>query len=124
MSSEPLWREQCAAARNIREEFGGEKALGYLVGEKLLTFLWVADRDPALARELPDFVAEIKDIFEPGELRDYLFGVRRLGPLAHTTTEEEFETLRAAGAIEEDVVSAAQDAIRLERMKELLLGGE
>lgn len=36
-------------------------------------------------------------------------------------TEEEFKTLRTAGVIDEDVVSAAQDAIRLERMKRLLL---
>ncbi len=30
-----VWIEQCEAARDIREAFGLEKAIGYLVGEKL-----------------------------------------------------------------------------------------
>ena len=34
--SEPhkIWIEQCEAARGIEEEFGTQKALDYLVGEK------------------------------------------------------------------------------------------
>jgi len=118
----PRWKQQCDAARGIRDNFGTEKALGYLVGEKLLTFLSVSERDPTLATDLPAFVAEIKAIFQPWKLREYLSGLRRLGPLAHITSDEEFETLSEASAIEEDVVSAAQDVFRLERMKDLLLG--
>ena len=119
----PKWKQQCDAARGNRDNFGTEKALGYLVGEKLLTFLQVSECDPALGSDLPQFVAEIKTIFQPWELREYLLGVRRLGPLAHITSEEEFEMLREVGAIEEDVVSAAQDVFRLERIKDLLLDG-
>ncbi len=110
-------------ARGIKERFGSEKALGYLLGEKLLDFLRASDRHPALAVELPAFVAEVKTVFEPWEIREYLSGVRRLGPLAHTMGEEEFEEFRAAGAVEEDVVLAAEDAILVERMKLLLLAG-
>jgi len=41
-----VWIEQCEAARDIRGSFGLEKAIGYLVGEKLLNFLEVSDEDP------------------------------------------------------------------------------
>ena len=48
-----IWIEQCAAARDIREAFGLQKALGYLIGEKLLNFLRASDEDPAFAGEPP-----------------------------------------------------------------------
>jgi len=41
-----VWIEQCEAARDIREAFGLEKAIGYLVGEKLLNFLETAELTP------------------------------------------------------------------------------
>jgi hypothetical protein len=31
-----IWIAQCAAAREIRERFGADKAPGYLIGEKFL----------------------------------------------------------------------------------------
>lgn len=117
-----IWREQCDAARGIKERFGSEKALGYLLGEKFLNFLRACDRRPERRAELPEFVQEVKTVFETWEIREYLSGVRRLGALAHTMGEDEFEELRAAGAVHEDVVSAAEDAILVERMKLLLLG--
>jgi hypothetical protein len=116
------WLEQCDAARRIKEQFGSEKALGYLLGEKLLNFLRTSDRRPELAADVPKFVDEIKTIFEPWEMREYLSGVRRIGATGHVLTEEQFEEMRAANAFDEDVVTAAQDAILVERMKVLLLG--
>jgi len=68
-------------------------------------------------------VAEIKTVFEPWEMREYLSGVRRLGPLGHVASEEVFEEMRAAGAIHEDILTAAEDVLFVERMKVLLLGG-
>lgn len=118
------WPEQCDAARSIRARFGTEKALGYLLGEKLLAFLPVSDRDPMLAVELPEFVAEIKTVFEPWEMREYLTRVRRLGALGHVATEQQFQEMRAAGAIHEDIVTAAEDVLLVERMKKLLLGAQ
>jgi hypothetical protein len=52
-----VWIDQCAAARGIREAFGLEKAIGYLIGEKFLNFLEASDGHPEFAAELPRFVA-------------------------------------------------------------------
>jgi hypothetical protein len=120
--TETKWRDQCRAARRIHDEFGLEKALGYLVGEKLLAFVRVSDRQPALRTELPDFVAEIRSVFTRSELEQYFATIHRVGPAAHVLDAEAYEFMRDAGAFgEEDVVSAAQDAILIERARALLL---
>ena len=116
-----IWIEQCDAARDIREAFGLEKALGYLIGEKFLNFLDVADQDPIWAGELPAFVAEIKQIFMPSEIRAYLDGVRRVGALGHVASDEAYEEMRSAGVIDENPVEWAEQILLLERMKALLL---
>jgi hypothetical protein len=41
-----IWIDQCAATEGIREKFGLEDALNYLIGEKLFSFLHAAERDP------------------------------------------------------------------------------
>ncbi len=122
-SQASIWREQCDAARSIKERYGTRKALGYLLGEKLLTFLRASNAHPDLAAELPSFVAEIKTIFEQYELHAYLTSVRRLGALGHIMGDEQFEEFRAAGAVAEDIVTAAEDVLYIERMKTLLLDG-
>ena len=52
-----IWIQQCEAVEHIESEHGTEKAIGYLIGEKLLNFLEVADvrpewngRDPSFCR--------------------------------------------------------------------------
>jgi hypothetical protein len=117
----PPWREQCDAARSIKERFGSEKALGYLLGEKFLNFMRASDRESALRDELPGFVLEVRSVFEVPELRDYLSRVRRLGAAAHVLDEEQYDEMSAAGALGDDVVHAAEDVILLERAKRLLL---
>ena len=117
----PPWREQCDAARSIKERFGSEKALGYLLGEKFLNYLRASDRVPALRDDLPQFVAEVRESFATWEVREYLCGVRRLGAPAHVLTEAQYEDMSAAGALGDDVVRAAEDVILLERAKRLLL---
>ena len=72
------------------------------------------------AAELPRFVEEIKQIFEPGEIQSYLNGVRRVGALGHTASDEAYEEMQAAGAIAEDAVERAEQ-ILLERTRALLL---
>jgi hypothetical protein len=52
-----IWIDECAATEDIRESFGPEKALDYLIGEKLLTFLMASEQDPEFAAEVPAFVA-------------------------------------------------------------------
>ena len=51
MDFHKIWEEQCAATRTIRERFGIENALDYLIGEKLLNFAKAADQDPDFAAE-------------------------------------------------------------------------
>jgi len=84
-------------------------------------FLEASDGHPEFAAELPRFVEAIKEIFEPGELRAYLEGVRRVGALGHTASDEAYEELQAAGAIDEGPVEWAEQILRLERTKALLL---
>jgi hypothetical protein len=87
-----IWIERCHAARDIREAFRLQKALGYLIGEKLLNFLRAADEDPAFAGELPRFGAEITQIFGGAEIETYLDTMDRVGALGHASGEA-----RAAG---------------------------
>ena len=118
-----IWIEQCEAARDIRDAWGTRKALGYLVGEKLLNYIRAADSDPSWAAKVPLFAAEIRRIFTTEELRAYFATTTRVGPAAHVATEEQYQTMRDAGAFDDDVVSGAADAILFERARMLLLGG-
>jgi hypothetical protein len=90
-----------------------------LLGEKLLRLLREADIDPALKPELQDFVAEARTIFTTAELREYFAGPRAIGALGHVLDTKDLEVFRAAGAVDEDAATSAQDAIRFERMKRL-----
>jgi hypothetical protein len=63
-----IWIEQCEAAQGIEDDFGTQKALEYLVGEKFLNFLEAADANADFRAEIPAFVARIKEIFEPWQL--------------------------------------------------------
>ena len=67
-----IWIEQCEAARDIRDSWGPTKALGYLIGEKLLNYIRASDSDPSWAAKLPLFTAEIQRIFTTDELRTLL----------------------------------------------------
>src|ERR1700737_2548804 len=72
MQLHKIWIEQCEAARGIEDEFGTVNALKYLVGEKFLNYLQAAEKDAEFRAEIPAFVAEIKTIFEPWQLSEYL----------------------------------------------------
>ena len=67
MEPHKIWKDQCEAAENIEGEFGTQRALDYLVGEKFLNFLEAAEGDPDFRAEIPSFVTEIKTFFEGGE---------------------------------------------------------
>jgi hypothetical protein len=58
-----IWIEQCDAARDIRDAWGTNKALGYLIGEKLLNYLRASGSRSAWAEKIPLFAEEIKRIF-------------------------------------------------------------
>jgi hypothetical protein len=76
MDFHKIWQEQCAATHTIRERFGVENALDYLIGEKLLNFAKAADQDPEFAAELPCFQAAVWEVFNPYELRGYIASLK------------------------------------------------
>ena len=117
-----IWIEQCDGARDIRDAWGTEKALGYLIGEKLLNYLRASDTRSDWAEQIPLFTEEIKRIFTVDELNGYFATTTRVGCAAHVATDEEYELMRDAGMFGDDVVSGAADAILFERARALLLG--
>ena len=121
MTFRDTWTAQCEAARGILDEFGTEKALGYLVGEKFLNFLEFAEDDPEWRVEIPGFVVEIKDIFEPWQLAEYLDTPRRLGALGHVADEEVHLAFRSQMDDKEIVQEDARNLRLLEWTKELLV---
>lgn len=117
------WIDQCDAAPSIRERFGLDHALGYLVGEKLLKYIRTADKEASFAAELPAFIAAVREQFEPHEIRGYLDNVRRVGAPGHTMTEAQHALAREAGMFgEEDIVRTAEDIVYMDRIREMLLG--
>ena len=80
MTTHKIWIEQCNAAKVIEAEFGTDKALNYLIGEKFINFLEAAETDADFRGEIPEFVAEIKTIFEPWQLAEYLEIARQTEP--------------------------------------------
>jgi hypothetical protein len=95
MTMEPckIWIEKCDAARMIEDEFGTDKALKYLIGEKFLDYLEAAERLPDFRAEIPAFVAEIKTIFEPWQLVEYLETARQTEPFDPSLYDEEDEDI-------------------------------
>lgn len=75
-----IWIEQCEAAEGIEDDFGTQKALEYLVGDKFLNFLEAAETDADFRAEIPAFVAKIKEIFEGWQLAQYLETARETEP--------------------------------------------
>jgi len=65
-----IWIEQCDAAQEIKLRYGLKAAFDYIVAEKLLNF--AAASDPEFARELPRFIAQVKGLFTPQEIRTQL----------------------------------------------------
>ena len=114
----------CEAARGIEANFGREKAMGYLIGEKFLNYLESAEKDSTWRHAIPEFVAEIKSIFEPWQLAEFLDTPRRLGALGHASTEEGHRMLREAQSESEKAREDARKMLLLEWAKELLLDAE
>jgi hypothetical protein len=121
-----IWIEQCEAAEQIEGEYGIEKAMGYLIGEKLLNFLEVAETNPTWRAEVPHFIARIKAIFEPWRIAEFFETPRRLGALGHASDEEGHKLLRSQMDESEKVREDARNLMLFEWARELLMeeGGE
>jgi hypothetical protein len=111
----------CQAAQGVDEDYGREQAMGYLIGEKFLNFLEGAETDREWRQAIPAFVAEIKAIFEPWQLAEFLNTPRRLGVLGHASSEEGHRLLRAELDESEKAREDARNLMLLEWAKELLL---
>ena len=118
MDPHNIWIEQCQAARGIEDEFGVPKALEYLVGEKFLNFIEAADNDANFRAQLSEFAAEIKTIFEPYQLAEYLETARQNDKFDSTVYDDE-ET--AEFEREANIRRCAADLLLLERAREWLL---
>jgi hypothetical protein len=118
-----IWIEQCEATRGIEDEFGTDRALSYLIGEKFLNYLEAAERDADFRAKIPAFVAEIKKIFERWQLAEYLKKARQTEPFDSDDYEgedpEDIEVEREA-----DIRRSANELILVERAKEWLLADE
>jgi len=130
-----IWIEQCEAARGIEGEFGTQKALEYLVGEKFLNFLEAAETDTNFRSEIPGFVAEITDIFERWQLAQYLdtaretepFDPKLFEPRSHPVLgdeEIEFDAEEVEDMRKDDIRQCTRDLLLVERAREWLLEDE
>ena len=132
MKPHRIWIEQCEAARGIEDEFGTQKALAYLIGEKFINFLEAAEEDADFRAEIPAFVEEIKTIFEKWQLADYLDRARQSAPFDPSLFEPQSSYLLGDEKIEygdeeieemrqEDIRHSAADLLLVDRAREWLL---
>lgn len=124
MTPTDIIQSQAEAARGILEDFGPEKALGYLIGEKFLNFLEGAETDRQWRQAIPVFVAEIKALFKPLQLAEFLNTPRRLGALGHVASDEAHQMFREALDESEKAREDARNLTLLEWAKQLLLEEE
>jgi hypothetical protein len=113
-----VWLEQCDAAREIEDEFGTDRALAYLIGEKFINFLSAAETDEGFRAEIPAFVAEIRTIFERWQLDAYLETARqteRFDPSDYDDPEE------AEIARRLELRESANDLLLVERARQWLV---
>ena len=118
-----IWVEQCAATEDIRQRFGLENALDYLIGEKLFSFVAASEQDPLFAQELADFVAEIRRLFTTGEVHAYLDRLERTKFLAPAEPHLEMDDLDEEAEEEpwpDNPVLGAQELLRFPRVRQLL----
>jgi len=115
-----VWKEQCDAARQVEAEFGTQKALDYLIGEKFLNFLEAAENDAEFRAEIPAFVAEIKTIFEPWQLAEPLETARQSEPFDPSICEDE-DAEMVEFERRSEIRRSASDMLLVERAREWLL---
>lgn len=66
-----IWKDQCKAAADIAVRHGKVEALDYLIGEKLDQYAQTAATRAEFARELPQFIAAIRQTFARDDLFAY-----------------------------------------------------
>lgn len=120
MTPHKIWIEQCEAAKGIEVEFGTQQALAYLIGEKFINFLQAAEGDYEFGSEIPAFVAEIRSIFEPWQLAEYLDRARQTEPFDAENYDDDPEEAEMERQLE--LRQSAAELLLVERAREWLLG--
>jgi hypothetical protein len=115
-----IWIDQCEAARRIEDNFGTDKALDYLIREKFLNFLEAAETDASFRAEIPEFVGEIKTIFERWQLAECLETARQSEPYDPEIHEDE-DAHVVEMEKQNDLRRSAIDLLLVERAREWLL---
>jgi hypothetical protein len=72
-----IWEQQITAVTDMRCKYGDACAFDYVVGEKLMQFAEASEQHPEFARELPRFVAALRDLFSPSEMQRELLRLER-----------------------------------------------
>ena len=111
-----IWKEQCVAARSVRAQHGILSALDYLIGEKLLIYAETAVTRPEFARELPRFVAEVREIFSGEEIAHYLTHLERMAAIE----DEQVGNQDNDELFDDSPDQRAAKRARLAQLKELL----
>ncbi|HKJ63035.1 MAG TPA: hypothetical protein VKA94_13765 [Hyphomicrobiales bacterium] len=111
-----IWREQCETAQTVRDQHGVVLAMDYLIREKLLNYAEAAVTRKEFARELPRFVAEVRNIFSAYEIRHYLDHLERIAAFEDEQPPTEDDEL-----FMDTPEQRAAARARLAQMKELLL---
>jgi hypothetical protein len=109
-----IWIEQCEATSVIRQRYGLKAAFDYAVAEKLLNFASVASQHPSFARELPRFVAQVRQLFTPEEIRMHIERIER------ERNQREVEDSEDDDMVTEDPETTATRSRQFEMIKELL----
>ena len=107
----------------IEDEFGTDKALRYLIGEKFLDYLEAAERLPDFRAEIPAFVGGIKTIFETWQLAEYLEAVRQSEPFDPSLydEDEDIDPEFVEDERQDELRRSADDLLLVERAREWLL---
>ena len=130
-----IWIEQCEAALGIEDQFGTQKSLEYIVGDKFLNFLEAAETHADFRAEIPAFVSRIKTIFERWQLAQYLetakesepFDPELFEPRSHpllSDEEIEFDAEEVEELRTDDIRQCTRDLLLVERAREWLLEEE
>ena len=114
-----IWIEQCEATHEIHDLFGLQRALDYLIGEKLFSFVAAAEQHPEFAAELPHFVDEIQRLFTSQQICSYLDDLERTKFLSPPEPVDDSD-LAAEDEPLDNPVLGAQEILRFARIKEML----
>jgi hypothetical protein len=122
-----IWIEQCEATETIRERFGLQNALDYLIGEKLFYFVAAAEQHPEFAAELPHFLNQIRRIFTAQQIHNYLDDLERAKFMSPSETDEDLDLEDGEDEFADypldNPILGAQELLRFARVKEMLQAG-